>query len=642
VKQHQIISETYIVSEKIGHGGMSEVFAANHIKLQRKVAVKIMSLNLLNDQRSLARFQHEGQVVCRLSHPNIAPVYDCGILPDGRPFLVMDYVEGTTLADVIGTVTPVPAERALAIIEQVCIGLSYAHKQGVLHRDIKPSNVMISRDGNGRESAVILDFGLAKLMTAEDGSHRFTMTGETVGTPSYMSPEQCLGKRVDARSDIYSLGCLMYETLTGKKPFEADNAIEMIGMHLEEKPPAFSVVAPLLKDLPPLCEHVVLKALEKNPDDRPQTVDEVMADLHALKQGAPGVGSMHLWSKRVKGGFRKSARSPVFTVGISAMVVGLVVGAAVAWHVFRHQPVVYKFNNTALALATAKELNRTTISTAFLDHDFVSISYVASQMVKHLDACPATIADIDWLMKIGDAFVEMDRFEDAAAMAKRAAQLSDQLGVEAAGLKIRARLLSAVCTAATGARSEGEGEAQLAVAAAKQMFGANHQNYAESLGYLGIVHLKCGKPADAVKDFTAAADVLTKFVAETEPSVFRQRTWQARALIADKKFADAKDMLNKLLQQYTGNSGGDPSVRSSILGFMAKAEQGLGEDEKAMALYAQAAKEQLRVATVYPEFAEMLTDYANLLKRHGFGSEASRNFEQAKQIREALGMPNNR
>jgi serine/threonine protein kinase len=285
-----VVGTHYQILSLIGRGGMSTVFKARHQLLKKMVALKILTPQFSVDQQKLLRFQQEAISVGRLDHPNIIKIYEFAVPEDREPYLVMDYVEGTTLADEIAR-SPLPLSRALNIFKQICRGLSHAHKMGVIHRDLKPSNVMIASDNlTGQNQPIseqikIVDFGIAKVLTPDLPAVKLTQTGEIFGSPLYMSPEQCMGKSPDARSDIYSLGCLIFETLTGKPPFEGLSVLETIHLHLYGVPPLTTSYAPSLEHSEAI-NSIILRCLAKNPDDRYQSMDAVLYALDRLDGSA--------------------------------------------------------------------------------------------------------------------------------------------------------------------------------------------------------------------------------------------------------------------------------------------------------------------------------------------------------------------
>jgi serine/threonine protein kinase len=248
--------------------------------------LKVLHPELVSDPLSKKRFEHEARAASTLLHPNLIVVHDFGFSKNGQPFMVMDYLDGPTLHDVIEDGGPLRIPRFLNIFTQCCNGLSHAHKKGVIHRDVKPCNVGMTSGDTSSEVVKLLDFGVAKvvdLTKPRDPAQNLTNPGTIVGSPYFMSPEQCCGQEVDARSDIYSLGCVMYASLTGALPFAGADAVETMYKHIREQAPAFSVACPEL-ELPPELERIVLKALEKDVDRRYQSANEMHADLERFKK----------------------------------------------------------------------------------------------------------------------------------------------------------------------------------------------------------------------------------------------------------------------------------------------------------------------------------------------------------------------
>lgn len=256
-----IFAGHYEILGVLGHGGMSTVYKAKHLLVNSVRAIKVIRSEQADNSKVLRRFQQEGQAALTLEHPNIGRVYEFGIEPTlQKPFLVMDFVEGKTLAATLAEDGALGTERAARLIAQVCDGLQEAHTKGVIHRDIKPGNIILTKDASGSEVAKIVDFGIAKLIGRES-EQNLTQTGEVFGTPLYMSPEQCQGMKVDERSDIYSLGCVLHECLTGQPPFQGESPFQTIMMHVDGKLPQFN-------NVPHGLQSVILKALERQPDKR--------------------------------------------------------------------------------------------------------------------------------------------------------------------------------------------------------------------------------------------------------------------------------------------------------------------------------------------------------------------------------------
>lgn len=273
------LSERYELGEILGFGGMSEVHLARDVRLHRDVAVKVLRADLARDPSFYLRFRREAQNAAALNHPAIVAVYDTGeaVTPSGPlPYIVMEYVDGVTLRDIVHNDGPMPPRRALEVIADACQALNFSHQHGIIHRDVKPANIMISKTG----AVKVMDFGIARALA--DTGNPVTQTAAVIGTAQYLSPEQARGERVDARSDVYSLGCVLYEMLTGQPPFVGDTPVSVAYQHVREDP-----VPPSHKHagISPELDAVVLKALAKNPDNRYQSAAEMRADLVRVHGG---------------------------------------------------------------------------------------------------------------------------------------------------------------------------------------------------------------------------------------------------------------------------------------------------------------------------------------------------------------------
>ncbi len=312
-----VIGDRYQIVSLIGSGGMGTVYRVSQILLGKDFALKVLDLHSRNDV-SERRFRQEARTASQLQHPNLVEVHDFGVLGDEQPYLVMDLVEGETLAEVLNRKFALPIDYVVVLGIQICFGLMYAHDKGVVHRDIKPGNIMLLHpDRDATEGTVkLVDFGIAKLTQSEDGEiQTLTRTGEIFGSPIYMSPEQCKGAAVDRRSDIYSLGCVIFECLTGVPPFRCDNAMSTMLKRLSDDPPSFKVASGG-REFPAVLENIVRKMLAVNPEDRYQHLGAVVKDLMVLKRPDDGV----MVSSGVKEIVSKKKASPLITVLLAGVV----------------------------------------------------------------------------------------------------------------------------------------------------------------------------------------------------------------------------------------------------------------------------------------------------------------------------------
>jgi serine/threonine protein kinase len=284
--QKSLFAEKYEILEEIGKGGMGTVYRVKQVLLDKILALKVIPSHYLNEQLAV-RFQREAKTMAALDHPNLGRISDFGIWLN-QPFMVMEYVSGSPLSRLISE-RVIPPAQAVELFCQVLSGLEHAHKQGVLHRDIKPSNIMV-RNEDGLNNAILLDFGIAKKIETDDGivnTQALTRTGEMIGSPLYMSPEQARGDKLTERSDLYSLGCALFESLTGTPPFVGKTAVETFFLHMEQNPPSLKEAA-LGREFAPGLEKLIRKLLAKNPEDRFSSAEELRQALSlCLSQEQP-------------------------------------------------------------------------------------------------------------------------------------------------------------------------------------------------------------------------------------------------------------------------------------------------------------------------------------------------------------------
>ena len=281
-----VIKNTFRVVRLLGEGGMGRVYEGEQQMgtTTRKVAIKTLHPHLSQDPQIVERFNRECGTVAELEHPNTIQFFDFGRAPDGSLFIAMEFIDGQSICDIVEKEGPMPPARVEHIFRQVCGSLAEAHKKGIVHRDLKPDNVVLTTRAGEKDFAKVLDFGIAARTEASDAKkeQKLTQQGMVLGTQPYMSPEQFTGKELDGRSDVYSLGVMAYEMLTGKLPFEADTPWEWATKHLTERPYPFEVTAPRATLIPDAMKRAIMRALSKNRDERQS---DVMAFFEELSGG---------------------------------------------------------------------------------------------------------------------------------------------------------------------------------------------------------------------------------------------------------------------------------------------------------------------------------------------------------------------
>lgn len=335
----------YQIVGKLGEGGMGSVFLGRNQLIDRPVAIKVFTADSVRGETMMRRFQQEGRAASKLSHPNLAQLYEFGVSEEGLPYMIMEYVEGENLSEYIEKHGVLSVEQSIAVARQMCDGLEHAHERGVIHRDIKPTNIMIVRSGD-TITAKLVDFGIAKVLeTDEKGAQQLTREGDVFGSPLYMSPEQASGKVIDKRSDIYSLACVLYEALAGRAPMMGATVLETLGKKLTEEPESIRATAKRT-DVPLGVDVAILRGLAQSASDRPQSMKEFWAEIERGFEGK---------SVRAKRKAKSSSRS-MFVGGV--LVVALAGFAAV----FMLKPEVAPKAGTEQAsnpmLATMKSANK--------------------------------------------------------------------------------------------------------------------------------------------------------------------------------------------------------------------------------------------------------------------------------------------
>ena len=283
----QLVADRYRILELLGSGGMGAVYRAEHVHMRKSVAFKVLHRELTHLSDVVTRFEREAIAAARITHPNVASATDFGRLADGACYLVLEYVQGKSLRQSLVQSAPFTGERALTVARQIALALAAAHEAGIVHRDLKPENVMLVESASDPELVKVLDFGIAKIhMPEQEGQPALTRMGTIFGTPEYMSPEQALGQNADARTDLYSLGIIMYEMLTGRTPFADKELVAVLTRQMTDMPP------PLPADIDPSIVALISGLLAKRPSERPQTAQEVVTRIESILSSASGLSAM--------------------------------------------------------------------------------------------------------------------------------------------------------------------------------------------------------------------------------------------------------------------------------------------------------------------------------------------------------------
>ena len=334
----ELIADRYELEELVGTGGMSSVYKAHDRLLERNVALKVLHEHHTADGDYVERFRREARAVAQLSHPNIVTVIDRGE-QDGRQFIVFEYCDGENLKSLIEREAPLPERQAIELVQQIARALGFAHANGLIHRDVKPQNVLLDGDGQAK----VTDFGIARSV---DVHGTLTQTGTVMGTSDYISPEQARGAHADEQSDVYSLGAVLYELLTGEVPFRGDNFVAVAMQHINQAPPSVREVRP---DVSPRLDAVIARAMAKEPRRRFESMDELCAELNAVLAEANGAGSgaetMVVAPSRRR---RRAARPPAARPTVWPLIMllaGLAVLAGILAAVFTFTDATDKISN---------------------------------------------------------------------------------------------------------------------------------------------------------------------------------------------------------------------------------------------------------------------------------------------------------
>ena len=391
----ELLGGRFLVLKKIGAGGMGAVYRARQEGMDRDVAVKVLLGDLSENDTVLRRFTLEALAVSRLKHPNTIQIFDYGQTPQGNPYIAMELLEGSTLHDVLRKERPLPIRRALRIMAQVAASLGEAHGKGIVHRDLKPENIFLINVSGNADFVKVLDFGVAK-MRDKDEKGTLTQAGSIFGTPRYMSPEQCSAQPVDHRSDLYALGVILFEMVTGLPPFQSEQPLTLLLSHVNEPPPQPSSIELLAKDgttikqlIPAEVEELVLRLLEKEPEDRVQTAEDLSRLCQQLAESLPAAFDARVGESEAEG---LGVRLPsMHTMNMTARTMRMTPEQAAA--ALNPAPALApppKKNNNALIGIVVGLVVATGTAVAVVSSEKKPVAEVPAQVI-HVDAPPGTV-----------------------------------------------------------------------------------------------------------------------------------------------------------------------------------------------------------------------------------------------------------
>lgn len=676
-------AERYQIISQLGKGGMSSVYKAKHTLMDRIVAIKIL---VASDVPSLKRFQLEAKLVSSLKHHNIVTVYDFGVSFKGQPYLVMDYLEGRNLADEIRKETRLDLVRATWIFCQACDALNLAHKRDLIHRDLKPSNFMLVDEEQHDDVVKLLDFGIAKHITMpKTEAAQLTQPGQVLGSPIYMSPEQCIGSRLDARSDIYSLGCVMYETLTGKPPLVGVDVFDTIQRHIHETPRSFASIDPELISIPEQIEKIVLKCLQLDPADRYQTILELWTDLelfrntlrpakNATQTGIPAIPQAQVITSNAIRSVTPSPDKPVtkfswlpvIAAGSTAIAVAMLyyffnpktatdhVSAPVPdWRVLNdqgeqefsrgHYPAAQKLFKEACTLAESfdSEDPRYAISLNNLGNVYFKEDFYpeAERSIKKALAIREDIFGknglpvADSMNDLAMVYFAENKTAQAEPLLNKALTIRKaSTGVESVEYADSLKAMAAIYNK-TGRVDQAMKLLQSALAIRKKQLGPNSPDVAETENSLAMDYQIKGDLQRARALYKDAQVILTKSVGADHPLVADSLVGLGSIAFLQNQFEQSEQLFNQALK-IRQQSLGEKNLRTGeILSCLAVLKDAEGQSAAAAPLFKQALEiKEVALGPDSPEVARSMKMYAQSLRKIGKEDEAIKLDKRVKEI----------
>lgn len=623
----KVFAERYEIESVLGLGGMSIVYKARHRLMDRVVAIKMLHGNIKSDHLSLERFRLEAQAASSLNHQNIITVYDFGVTPQSEAFFVMDFLDGESLSECLERKTKLPWERAIAIFKQICDGLGAAHKKGIIHRDMKPANVVLIKQDEGFEQVKLVDFGIAKLLPSSGKAQQsLTKTGEVFGSPIYMSPEQCLGKDVDRHSDIYALGCLMYETLTGVPPHLGPTFLDTLNKHVGEQAKPIRELVPEAK-VPPELEKIVEKCLAKKPEERFDTAEEIRDHLSALtlmlndignKKRAAVSGPMSTLSDTptmAQAAAECTPPNPVWKIvaGVASLSIA---GLLAVLFLFpgppedRGTPMNKMVWNIAMWVGSMQLQNGDYPGAERSYNSAVAATSNFSDSNQRLEATLKRKADLysKWeghAESLEKMNLEVTKVEDQRIREEYKRQMINLMALD--------KVTGDSSVAHTNEQLKAQADVPSIIGTASKLYG--RRMYNEQVEYL-----------------QKALSIEKKLLGDNTPPIARIETNLTDALIATRRFGEVRPLLLSALDIRKANSKAEPTEYVRALGRLGQFDL----DQSSMTLAETELAEALRLSKEYKVDPELqilcLRSYADLLRQTNRAQDAKKYLKEAEGL----------
>ena len=521
----KVLLGRYRVDSLLGSGGWGNVYLGEHLSLDVPIAIKVLHQHFARDEERQRRLEQEAKILSRVDSQFVVKTLDYGLNPIA--FIVMEYFDGVPLSDLLEKEGALKAEEAIVLFEQLCEGLGAAHSVGLVHRDLKPSNILVKRGENGEIRSKILDFGVAKILNDASGNQKMTATGEILGSPAYMSPEQWTARQLDQRSDIYSLGCLMYEVLCAKQMFEAENSYEYLNFHLATEPRTFAKAAPELNIAADL-EKVVRKCVQKEPGDRYPSTEELFEDLEKVRSGKRVTMRLKAATRANLGKTKRTVKWPVYAIGTAG-----VVSLATLWYF--HQPILVSLSTRLNQEGdSAKKSGQTEKAAQAYRSTLAMAQYLPKQDKRKLHAM-RSLAEV--LQKNG-SFAEASKLKD---------QVIDIVGNR------QPADWQAIYTRANEEKQHGrwgraDAYAKEAMRLAVQHAGKSSMLYALSVDLLGSIYQQSGRGAKAVGLQQEALQLTEDLLEESDEQIPQRLNNLGLCLRQQNAYDDAKKAYGRAIE----------------------------------------------------------------------------------------------